>query len=342
MVEDNEALIVRLINQIQSASSKEELERLRLDLIGKKGLISSQFSQLKSANLEQQKEKLKRLNKLKSEAITNIENKKQLLLKEQLNKQITNEWYDITLPGTPKKYGKIHPLTKAKHTLLSILAKLGFQHEEGPNIDDEWHNFSALNMPQHHPARQMFDTFYIKDHKVSCDNRKLLRTHTSTVQIRVMSKDKPPFRFISAGKVYRKDMDATHIPMFHQIEGVVVEKDFSLAHMKSVLYTLLREFFEQDIQIRLRPSYFPFTSPSAEIDLKLPQSDKWLEVLGTGVIHPAVLQNVGINNSQWFGCAFGLGIERLAMLKYHIPDLRHMVEGHISWLQNNGFSMLEI
>ncbi len=337
MRSEQENLIQSTITQIDHCASLEELEQIRIDLLGKQGLITQQFALIKNLPLSEFAELGKKINLLKAKAIDLLATKKAALEEQKLFKEIDQEWTDLTIPGKPRSLGRIHPVSQAKKEILEILSSFGFIEEKGPNIEDEWHNFSALNMPPEHPARQMFDTFYLKGTENATQDM-LLRTHTSNVQIRVMNKQNPPFSFISAGRVYRKDSDATHTPMFHQIEGVLVNDDCTFAHMKFLLTELVKRFFGPEVIMRLRPSFFPFTSPSAEIDIKIPNSQKWLEVMGLGMIHKEVFKHCGITK-ECKGFAFGLGIERFAMIKYNIQDLRHMFESDQRWLQNHGFGI---
>jgi phenylalanyl-tRNA synthetase alpha chain len=333
---EQERLIQTLIEQINQCSSLESLEQIRIDLLGKQGLITQQFALIKKAPLPEFVELGKKVNLLKVSAVDLIAAKKVELEHQKLCKEINQEWTDLTIVGKPRHVGRVHPISQAKKEILEILSSFGFIEEKGPNIEDEWHNFSALNMPVEHPARQMFDTFYLKSKPL--EKAMLLRTHTSNVQIRTMNGQTPPFSFMSAGRVYRKDSDATHTPMFHQIEGVLVNNDCTFAHMKFLLTELVKRFFGPNVQMRLRPSFFPFTSPSAEIDIKIPESQKWLEVMGLGMIHREVFKHCGIKE-DCKGFAFGLGIERFAMIKYNIQDLRHMFESDQRWLQHNGFGI---
>jgi phenylalanyl-tRNA synthetase alpha chain len=335
MSTEQEELISRILSQINHCSSLEELDQLRTDLFGKQGLITLQFAQIKNTALSNYAELGKKINVLKNQATELLLAKKTELEQQKLSREIESEWYDLTIEGKPRKIGKIHPISQAKKEIFEILASFGFIEQKGPSIEDEWHNFTALNMPPEHPARQMVDTFYLKQES---QNKLLLRTHTSNVQIRVMHGQNPPFCFMSAGRVYRKDSDATHTPMFHQIEGVLVNNDCTFANMKFLLTTLIKRFFGEKVVMRLRPSFFPFTSPSAEIDIKIPNSDKWLEVMGLGMIHPSVFKHCGLKES-YKGFAFGLGIERFAMIKYNIGDLRHMFESDLRWVKHHGFGI---
>lgn len=330
-------VINSLISKIDEVDTFENLERIRLDLLGKHGLISTEFDKLMQLPVDQRKVIGAKINQLKNKAKGLIENKKQYLLKVSSDKQALHEFTDLTLPGRPKNCGGIHPISHAIAELMTIFNFFGLKVIEGPSIEDEWHNFTALNIPLYHPARQLHDTFYLNN-----SANTLLRTHTSPMQIRAMQNSKPPFNFVVPGRVYRCDYDATHTPMFHQIEGVVIDQKVNLSHMKFLLVSLLNEFFEQPVKIRLRPSFFPFTEPSAEVDIKIDEKSDWLEVLGCGMIHPVVLSNVNIDPAIWQGFAFGLGVERLAMLKYGIDDLRQLFEGDIRWLKHYSFSAFDI
>lgn len=337
MNEEQERLINLVLSQIQNCSSLEQLEQLRIDLLGRQGLITQQFAQIKQMPLKECTEVGKKINLLKVKTLELLSQKKLYLEQEELSAEIERNWCDLTIAGKPRAIGRIHPISQAKKELLSTLSTFGFIEMSGPEVEDEWHNFTALNMPKEHPARQMFDTFYLETKlNNSSQSPKLLRTHTSNVQIRVMHNQRPPFRFMSAGRVYRKDSDATHTPMFHQIEGVLVGRHYTFANMKFLLTELIKRFFGSNVEMRMRPSFFPFTSPSAEIDIKMPNDNKWLEVMGMGMIHPEVFVNCNIEK-DWQGFAFGLGVERCAMIKYNILDLRHMFESDVRWLHQHGF-----
>jgi phenylalanyl-tRNA synthetase alpha chain len=280
------------------------------------------------------------INKVKEQIQELLSKRYSILEKEELNKRFYQEKLDLTIPARPYKQGSIHPITQCLDELIQIFAQLGFTIKYGPNIESDWYNFTALNIDENHPARQMHDTFYLQGQK---DNNVLLRTHTSPIQIRTMQSEKPPFRFIAPGRTYRSDSDMTHTPMFHQIEGLVIDKDIHMGHLKYVINDLISSFFEQsDIEVQFRPSFFPFTEPSAEVDIRIQGNNKWLEVLGCGMVHPNVLRNVGIDPNEYQGFAFGLGIERFAMLKYGIKDLRQFFEGDMRWLKHYGFSPFDI
>ncbi|WP_039457750.1 phenylalanine--tRNA ligase subunit alpha [Candidatus Jidaibacter acanthamoebae] len=330
------------IDKVASAPDLAQLEQIRIEFLGKKGHITEALSLISKVNPEERKAYGERINTLKNYIIEELEHIKVKLEAEFLEAKLLAEKIDITLSPRNYSVGKEHPITKVITELKSIFSKLGFDYAEGPDIENDWNNFTALNIPEHHPARQMHDTFYLKEDKL------LLRTHTSPVQIRHMTKHKPPIKIISIGKVYRSDYDATHTPMFHQIEALYVDKNINMVHLKSYLEMFLKLFFEvENAPVRLRPNHFPFTEPSAEVDVKCDRSSKqeikigmgndWLEILGCGMVNPKVLENVGLDPSEYQGFAFGAGVERLAMLKYNIPDLRTFFEGDIRWLKHYGF-----
>jgi len=334
-------LLTEALSSIEAASSTAALEELRVSFLGKKGRITEELKTLGALDPEARKAKGAELNDIKTKISDALDAKKETLGNAELNAKLANETIDVTLPATPTPVGKIHPVTQVIEEITRIFAELGFSVAEGPDIEDAEHNFDALNIPESHPARQMHDTFYLK-------NGQLLRTHTSPVQIRTMRAGKPPFRFIAPGSTYRCDSDLTHTPMFHQVEGFVVGKGIHMGHLKGCLIEFLKTFFELDeVPVRFRPSFFPFTEPSAEVDigckrsrdeLKIGEGDDWLEVLGCGMIHPEVLKNSGIDPTEWQGFAFGMGVERLAMLKYGIPDLRTFFESDVRWLKHYGFA----
>jgi phenylalanyl-tRNA synthetase alpha chain len=313
------SLISELREKLKECKSPHDIANIKAYYLGKSGVVTNEFSKLKDASLEERKELGKSLNILKSQT-------QELITLELDNIQQTkesNDFTDVTLPGKNISMGSRHPISITINQIISILSSHGFTSVSGIEIEDEFHNFEALNIPDTHPARDMHDTFYISDNK-------LLRTHTSSVQIRSMLSNKAPLKIMTPGKVYRCDSDPTHSPMFHQIEGLHIDKNVNFCHLKGVLINFIKEFFGKDMEIRFRPSYFPFTEPSAELDIKF--KGKWLEVLGCGMVHPNVLSNVKINTKQYSGFAFGLGVERLAMLKYDIVDLRMFYENDISFL----------
>ena len=313
------SLISELREKLKECKSPHDIANIKAYYLGKSGVVTNEFSKLKDAGLEERKELGKSLNILKSQT-------QELITLELDNIQQTkenNDFTDVTLPGKNISMGSRHPISITINQIISILSSHGFTSVSGIEIEDEFHNFEALNIPDTHPARDMHDTFYVSDDK-------LLRTHTSSVQIRSMLSNKAPLKIMTPGKVYRCDSDPTHSPMFHQIEGLHIDKNVNFCHLKGVLINFIKEFFGKDMEIRFRPSYFPFTEPSAELDIKF--KGKWLEVLGCGMVHPNVLSNVKINTKQYYGFAFGLGVERLAMLKYDIVDLRMFYENDISFL----------
>jgi phenylalanyl-tRNA synthetase alpha chain len=313
------SLISELREKLDSCTSEHDLANIKSHYLGKKGVISNEFLKLRAASSEERKILGINLNTLKDEAQNLIANK----MSKLSSVEDSNEKIDISLPGSNIRLGSRHPVSLTINRIINILGSYGFETVDGFEIEDEFHNFDALNIPDSHPARDMHDTFYVSDSK-------LLRTHTSSVQIRSMLSSSPPIRIMTPGKVYRSDSDPTHSPMFHQIEGLCIDEDINFCHLKSLLTAFISELFGRDMDIRFRPSYFPFTEPSAELDIKF--NGKWLEVLGCGMVHPNVLSNVKIDYKKYSGFAFGLGIERLAMLQYGITDLRMFYENDISFL----------
>jgi len=313
------SLISELREKLKECKSPHDIANIKAHYLGKTGIVTNEFGKLKDASLEEKKELGKSLNILKGQTQELIALQLDNIQKTKEN----NDFIDVTLPGKNISMGSRHPISITINQITSILSNHGFTSVSGIEIEDEFHNFEALNIPDTHPARDMHDTFYVSDNK-------LLRTHTSSVQIRSMLSNKAPLKIMTPGKVYRCDSDPTHSPMFHQIEGLYIDKNVNFCHLKGVLINFIKEFFGKDMEIRFRPSYFPFTEPSAELDIKF--QGKWLEVLGCGMVHPNVLSNVKINTKQYSGFAFGLGVERLAMLKYDIVDLRMFYENDISFL----------
>jgi len=313
------SLISELREKLKECKSPHDIANIKAHYLGKSGIVTNEFGKLKDASLEEKKELGKSLNILKGQTQELIALQLDNIQKTKEN----NDFIDVTLPGKNISMGSRHPISITINQITSILSNHGFTSVSGIEIEDEFHNFEALNIPDTHPARDMHDTFYVSDDK-------LLRTHTSSVQIRSMLSNKAPLKIMTPGKVYRCDSDPTHSPMFHQIEGLHIDKNVNFCHLKGVLINFIKEFFGKDMEIRFRPSYFPFTEPSAELDIKF--KGKWLEVLGCGMVHPNVLSNVKINTKQYSGFAFGLGVERLAMLKYDIVDLRMFYENDISFL----------
>ena len=333
-----------IIKEIDSALNTDDLEKLRLKFLGKKGLISNEMKLLSSLAIEEKKIKGKKLNIIKILFEKELQNKKNYFEDKALNEKLENEKIDTSLPPLNFSSGKIHPISQTIYKVIDIFGAMGFSVKSGPDIESDFNNFSALNIPDHHPAREMQDTFYIDD--------KVLRTHTSPVQVRTMLNKKPPIKIIVPGRTYRSDYDATHTPMFHQVEGLLIDDSSNMAHLKGCLIDFLKEFFEiNNLKYRFRPSYFPFTEPSAEMDiaftktnnvLKVGEGDEWLEILGCGMVNPKVLHNCKIDSSAYQGFAFGMGIERLSMLKYGISDLRTFFESDFRWLNHYGFSPLDL
>ena len=329
--------------KLSQADSLELLNDLRVEFLGKKGIISLEMQKLNQIPAADKKSFASALNILKEEILESLASKKELLEERELESKLAQQVIDITLPGRSYGRGKMHPISHVIEEIRSIFSVMGFTFTEDREIEDDWHNFTALNIGPNHPARQMHDTFYIKDME------RVLRTHTSSVEIRHMEKTQPPFKIISMGRVYRSDYDATHTPMFHQIEGLCIGEGFHFGHMKSCISQFLKLFFNlKEVPMRLRSSYFPFTEPSAEIDIKCDRStnkgeikigsgNDWLEILGCGMTNTKVLENVGIDPKKYQGFAFGIGIERLAMLKYNIPDIRSFFESDMRWNQHYGF-----
>ena len=339
-----------ILENINNASNLDELEKVRVNSIGKKGKLSVFMKQLGSLEPSKRKETGQKLNLIQKDILASIDNKRNVLGKQQLEKRLENEKIDISLPVRPEESGRIHPLSRTMDEVISIFSQMGFTVAEGPDIETDYYNFTALNIPEEHPARQEHDTFYF--HPDENGDRKVLRTHTSPVQIRTMENTKPPIRVIVPGRTYRSDHDATHSPMFHQCEGLVIGDNLNMGHLKGCLIDFCRVFFGvEDLPVRFRPSYFPFTEPSAEVDigcsrkggeLKIGAGEEWLEILGSGMVNPRVLKNSGINPDQYQGFAFGMGLERIAMLKYGIPDLRPFFESDLRWMKHYGFMPFDV
>ena len=340
---------VDIKKKIDNCKTLQELEVIRLEYLGKKGLLPSEMKLLGKLTIDQKKIKGQELNKLKTFIEVSINDHKILIENAELEQKLKNESIDVTLPHTEEISGKIHPISQTIFSITEIFGNLNYSVEAGPDIESDFNNFSALNIPPHHPAREMQDTFYVNN---SNGEDNVLRTHTSPVQVRTMLNSKPPIKIIVPGRTYRSDSDSTHTPMFHQVEGLVVNKDSTMADLKSTLILFLKEFFEIDnLKYRFRPSYFPFTEPSAEMDvaytkknnvLKIGEGDDWLEILGCGMVNPKVLENCNIDSSVYQGFAFGMGIERLSMLKYGITDMRGLFDLNIKWLDHYGFSPLDL
>lgn len=353
---DLEDLKLSATTRIAQANDPAALEALRVEFLGKQGSVSALLKTLGTMTPDERQSEGPKIQGLRAEVADAIAARKQALDDAELEHRLAAEVCDLTLPAPESLRGTVHPVSQVMDELAEIFADLGFAVKTGPEIEDEWHNFSALNMPESHPARAMHDTFYFPDHvgKPSEDQqRMLLRTHTSPVQIRTMIAEGAPVRIIAPGRVYRSDSDATHTPMFHQIEGLVIDKGIHLGHLKWTLETFLKAFFERDdIVLRLRPSYFPFTEPSVEVDVGFAiekgrrilggsgdsPGHAWMELLGSGMVNRRVLEMSGLDADEWQGFAFGVGVDRLAMLKYGMDDLRAFFDGDIRWLQHYGFS----
>jgi phenylalanyl-tRNA synthetase alpha chain len=329
-------LLAQALQELAIATDLIQLDAVRVHYLGKKGLFTAQMKELGSLDPEQRRTVGQVINQAKDSFQSQLEAKKNELEQTALTARLASEHIDVTLAGRGQTIAGLHPVTTTLRRITKIFASVGFTVEEGPEIEDDYYNFTALNIPEHHPARAMHDTFYFDAHRV-------LRTHTSPVQIRVMESQTPPLKVIAPGRVYRCDSDLTHTPMFHQVEGFLVDTDVSFADLKGVIYEFLQAFFEKKSQVRFRPSYFPFTEPSAEVDIECVMCDGkgcricgqtgWLEVMGCGMIHPEVFKAVNIDNERYSGFAFGMGVERLAMLRYGINDLRLFFENDAKFLQ---------
>jgi phenylalanyl-tRNA synthetase alpha chain len=334
---------------IVAAKDERELEELRVATLGKKGSISERLKGLGKMGPEERKTAGAALNELRDKVTKNIEARRAVFAEQALEARLKTETVDVTLPARPEAKGTIHPVTQVWQEVVAIFGDMGFTVAEGPHIETDWYNFGALNMPPEHPARQEHDTFYFNPRPGSND-RMVLRTHTSPVQIRSMETMPPPIRVIAPGRTFRSDSDQTHTPMFHQVEGLVIDEKTHLGHLKGTLEAFCKAFFEVDaVKMRFRPSHFPFTEPSMEVDigcsweggeLKIGVGDSWLEILGSGMVHPTVIRAGGLDPEKYQGFAFGMGIDRIAMLKYGIPDLRAFFEADLRWLRHYGFSPL--
>jgi len=340
-----------LIEKIRSAPDLAALDQLRVSVLGKSGSITAQLKSLGSMDDETRAAEAPKIHAHREEVTAAIADRKSALEAADLDRKLATETIDLSLPAQDQSRGTVHPVSQVMDELAEIFADLGFTVAEGPEIEDQWHNFTALNMPEFHPARAMQDTFYLERHEGE-DEAKVLRTHTSPVQIRAMQKHGAPLYTVAPGRVYRSDSDATHTPMFHQIEGIVIDRAITLGHLKWTLETFLKAFFERDdVVLRMRPSYFPFTEPSAEVDVGytiengkrvVGGSEGFMEVLGSGMVHPRVIAAAGLDPEEWQGFAFGCGIDRLAMLKYGMDDLRAFFDGDIRWLKHYGFRALDV
>ena len=350
MLQDIEALETELVATVDAAADLEALEQVRVTALGRKGRVTELLKGLGAMSADERREAGPVLNVLKTKIGEAVEHRQVALRRQELEDRLAGEGVDVTLPVRPEPEGQIHPVSQVMDEISAIFADMGFTVAEGPDIEDDFHNFTALNIPPEHPARQMHDTFYFAPD--ANGERKLLRTHTSPVQIRTMQTVPPPHRIVVPGRTYRCDSDQTHTPMFHQLEGLVIDRDTHMGHLKGTVEEFCRAFFEVDhVKMRFRPSHFPFTEPSAEVDIgyakqggtiRIGEGDEWLEILGCGMVHPRVLQACGIDPEEWQGFAWGMGIDRIAMLKYGIPDLRAFFDCDIRWLQHYGFGALDV
>jgi phenylalanyl-tRNA synthetase alpha chain len=342
----------KYVAAVAKATDETALEEVRVAALGKKGEISALMATLGKMDPDARKAAGAALNGLKDEIDAALRARKAAMADAALDARLKAEWLDVTLPGRPRPRGTIHPVSQVTEEVTAIFADMGFSVAEGPQVESDWFNFDALNIPPEHPARQEHDTFFMA--RAEGDNRPphVLRTHTSPVQIRAMQAQGAPIRVIAPGRVYRMDMDQTHTPMFHQVEGLAIDRDISMANLKWVLEEFCRAYFEVDgVELRFRASHFPFTEPSAEVDircswaggqLKIGEGESWLEILGSGMVHPKVLAAAGVDPTQWQGFAFGMGIDRIAMLKYGIPDLRAFFDSDLRWLRHYGFAALDL
>ena len=349
-MENLEALSEELVAAAAGADSLDALEQIRVAALGKKGRITGLMKSLGGMTPDERKAAGAALNAVKDAVAAALEARREALQDAALDARLAAERVDVTLPGRPETEGRIHPISQTMDEVTAIFAQMGFAVAEGPDVEDDFHNFTALNFPPDHPARLMHDTFFLPE-KASGE-RLLLRTHTSPVQVRTMRKVEPPIRIIAPGRTYRCDSDMTHTPMFHQVEGLVIDRTTHMGHLKGCLVEFVRTYFEvDDVPVRFRPSFFPFTEPSAEVDigcsrtggeLKIGPGAGWLEILGCGMVHPNVLKACGVDPEIYQGFAFGMGVERLAMLKYGIPDLRTFFDSDLRWLRHYGFLPLDV
>ena len=346
----NDKLKSDLMAMVDSALTMAALEEVRVHALGKKGALTDAMKGLSALAVDERKSAGQELNEIKGAVASAIEAKKESLSMAEMSARLMEEKVDVTLPTRPEQQGTVHPISQTIDEVIAIFGEMGFSVAEGPEIEDDWYNFTALNIPEDHPARQEHDTFYLPG--VGEKGRKVLRTHTSPVQVHTMLNEKPPLRIIAPGRTYRCDYDATHSPMFHQVEGLVIDKATNMTHLKGVLTDFCRAYFGvDDLPLQFRPSYFPFTEPSAEVDIgctreggefKIGHGEDWLEILGCGMVNEKVLENCNIDPKEYQGFAFGVGIERIAMLKYGIPDLRTFYESDLRWLRHYGFSALDV
>lgn len=349
-MEDLDALEEESRAAIAAAADVAALEQARVAALGRKSRLTRALKGLGDLDANARKEAGARLNRIKAALADAVDARREALEREALDRRLSAERLDVTLPPRPEAEGTLHPIGRVLDEMIAIFADMGFRVAEGPDIEDDFHNFTALNIPPEHPARQMHDTFYLEAERDGAPL--LLRTHTSPVQIRHMRAASPPYRIIAPGRTFRRDSDMTHTPMFHQVEGLAIDRDIHMGHLKGCLEEFARVMFEDDdLRMRFRPSHFPFTEPSAEVDigcsrrdgeLRIGEGDDWLEILGCGMVHPNVLENVGLDPDEWQGFAFGMGIDRIAMLKYGIPDLRAFFECDLRWLRHYGFAPFDV
>ncbi len=346
-----EELRNKYLDLIARAADEATIEDVRVAALGKKGEVALKMRELGGMSPEERQIMGPALNALKDEINTALTAKKAALADAALDERLRSEWLDVSLPVRPRRMGTIHPISQVTEEVMAILADMGFAVAEGPQIESDWYNFDALNMPSHHSARAEMDTFYMKTPAGSKEPPAVLRTHTSPVQIRALEKNGAPIRVIAPGRVYRADYDQTHTPMFNQVEGLCIDKNVSMANLKWVLEEFLSAYFGKRVKTRFRASHFPFTEPSAEVDVQcqwnngyvtVGEGNDWLEILGSGMVHPKVLQNAGVDPKEWQGFAFGIGIDRIAMLKYGIPDLRAFFDSDLRWLRHYGFAALDV
>ncbi|MCP5366499.1 MAG: phenylalanine--tRNA ligase subunit alpha [Hyphomicrobiales bacterium] len=348
-MEDLDALKSELLAAVAAADGLDALEQVRVAALGKKGRVTALMKSLGGMAPDERKAAGQAMNVVKDQVAAAIEARKEALADAELDSRLMAEKVDVTLPVREEAAGFVHPISQTIDEVVAIFGEMGFAVAEGPDIEADWYNFGALNIPPEHPARQEHDTFYLPNEQDG--QRTVLRTHTSPVQIRTMLAQKPPIRIICPGRTYRCDYDATHSPMFHQVEGLVVDETTHMGHLKGCLIDFCRAYFGiDDLPVRFRPSYFPFTEPSAEVDIGCTREggelkiggDDWLEILGSGMVNPRVLENCGIDSTKYQGFAFGMGLERIAMLKYGIPDLRTFFESDLRWLRHYGFASLDV
>ena len=335
-MKDTASLLITALSAIEATADERTLDQLRVDYLGKKGKLTELLKELGKLPAEQRPSAGEYINEAKRQIQNALDTRRDIIVEKALAQQVTKETIDVSLPGRRQSPGGLHPVSRTIDRIKQLFESVGYSVAEGPEIEDDYHNFEALNIPGHHPARAMHDTFYINPTTV-------LRTHTSPVQVRVMEHGKPPFRMICPGRVYRCDSDLTHTPMFHQVEGLLIDENVTFADLKGTLADFLQNFFEADLEVRFRPSYFPFTEPSAEVDMscvmcsgkgcRVCKHTGWLEVLGCGMVHPSVLESSGIDSEKYRGFAFGMGVERLAMLRYGVNDLRLFFENDLKFLR---------